>query len=185
MLRRSHTVDDRPGRHENLWKPARKLIGPTLILLALAVPPGVSSAAEPKLVLHARRTNMAEPCQPGISRCDEALVNGSLYSPTGAGKYFVYLMATQFDPNAGVRSIRAGIEYDAVTVSGVDLFSWNLCADSETPGSGWHQEAKSVNQLVWNDERCPSDTLVVRSEERRLGKECRSRWSPETYKRKK
>jgi hypothetical protein len=134
--------------------------------LALAFPvvaclSGTARAAEPKLVLHASRASMSEPCQPGISRCEEAVVTGSLYSPTGTGNYFVYLMASQFDATEGIRSIQTGIDYDAVTGSGVDIFSWNHCSDSEQPASGWYQEAKSANRLTWNVERCPSDTLVV------------------------
>ena len=122
---------------------------------------GIAGAAEPKLVLHASRASMSEPCQAGISRCNQAVVTGSLYTPSGAGTYYVYLMATQFDGAEGVRSIQAGIDYDAVTGSGVDIFAWNHCADSEQPGTGWYQEAKSVNRLTWNVEQCPSDTLVV------------------------
>lgn len=161
MLRPCHTVQGHTGRGNHPSTPLWKWIGLALIHLAVTMPSTMSLAAEPKLVLHASRVSMSEPCQPGISRCDEALVNGSLYSPSGAGKYFVFLMVSQFDPDEGIRLIRAGIDYDAVTVSGVDIFSWNLCADSEQKGSGWYQEAKSVNQLVWNVEQCPSDTLVV------------------------
>jgi len=132
-----------------------------LAVLTLTSLAGGAFAAEPKLVLHASRASLSEPCQSGIARCQEALVSGSLYSPSGAGTYFVYLMASQFDPAEGIRSIQAGIDYDAVTLSGVDIFSWNLCADSQEPGPGWYQVPKSVNRLIWNVEQCPSDTLVV------------------------
>lgn len=132
-----------------------------LAFIVLACLPGAAGAAEPKLILHANRASMSEPCAPGITRCEQAVVMGSLYSPSGAGSYYVYLMATQFDEAEGIRSIQTGIDYEAVTGSGVDIFSWNHCSDSEQPESGWYREAKSVNRLIWNAERCPADTLVV------------------------
>ena len=33
-------------------------------------------------------------------------------------------------------------------------------------------------QRFWTDFPCENDTPIIRSEERRVGKECRSRWSP-------
>ena len=33
-------------------------------------------------------------------------------------------------------------------------------------------------RIVWENAPLPSGELVTRSEERRVGKECRSRWSP-------
>lgn len=134
-------------------------LAPALVLLcALA---GAAEAADPKLLFHARRASMAQPCQANLERCEDAVVLGQLYSPSGAGNYYVYLVAAGVDPDLGLSSIDFGIDYDAVTVSGVDLFTWNLCADAEEPGSGWFQEAHSTNRISWNVESCPTDTLLV------------------------
>jgi hypothetical protein len=138
--------------------PVTRLLPALLLLGALS---GAAEAADPKLLLHARRVSMAQPCQAGLARCEDAVVLGQLYSPTGAGNYYVYLVAAGVDPALGLQSVNFGIDYDAVTVSGVDLFAWNLCADSEEPGSGWYQEAHSTNRISWNAEECPTDTLLV------------------------
>ena len=37
---------------------------------------------------------------------------------------------------------------------------------------------KAVNQTFWNSISDTAHSFYVRSEERRVGKECRSRWSP-------
>jgi hypothetical protein len=87
--------------------------------------------------------------------------SGSLYSPSGAGNYYVYLVAGGLDPAAGLASVNFSIDYDAVTVSGVDIFAWNLCADSQEPGPTWYQEAHSTNRISWGAENCPTDSLVV------------------------
>ena len=37
---------------------------------------------------------------------------------------------------------------------------------------------RGVGSLGLSPDSCPTPTLIIRSEERRVGKECRSRWSP-------
>ncbi|HEX7879512.1 MAG TPA: hypothetical protein VF720_08885 [Candidatus Eisenbacteria bacterium] len=129
--------------------------------LLLGVLANAAEAADPKLLFHARRASMAQPCQANLSRCQDVDVLGQLYAPSGAGNYYVYLVAAGIDPAQGLASVSFGIDYDAVTVSGVDLFTWNLCADSEEPGTGWYQEAHSSNRISWNAESCPAESLVV------------------------
>jgi len=132
-----------------------------VVLLALGALTGAAEAADPKLLFHARRASMAQPCQANLARCEDAVVLGQLYAPTGAGNYYIYLVAAGVDPGLGLASVNFGIDYDAVTFSGVDLFAWNLCADSEAPGIGWYQEAHSTNRISWNAEGCPTDSLLV------------------------
>jgi hypothetical protein len=131
------------------------------LMAALLLTAGTAGAAEPKLLFHARRASMAQPCQPGITRCQDAVVLGQLYAPSGAGNYYVYLVAADIDPARGLRSIHFGINYDQVTVSGVDLFSWNPCADTQEPSAGWYQESFCSNRLNWTGEACPTDSLAV------------------------
>ena len=51
---------------------------------------------------------------------------------------------------------------------------------SRTRKKLWTKGETSGHKLVAKQVQkdCDSDTLLVRSEERRVGKECRSRWSP-------
>jgi hypothetical protein len=142
-------------------RPARVLPA-TALLLFLAAPSAVLAAPNgtPHLLLHARPVADAEACVAGIDDCTAAQVSGSLYQPSGAGTYFVYLMAARFEPEAGAREFRVGLSYDPTTVSGVDIYQWYLCADSETPEAGWYQ-AGGANRLSWSVETCPTGPLVV------------------------
>lgn len=139
---------------------------PTVLLLAgvlISLIPGsvvAGPAGTPHLLLHARNVSTAEPCVPGIETCAAAQVSGSLYQPSGAGSYFVYLMAARFEPTAGTREVRVGLSYDLTTGSGVDVFQWHLCADSESPEAGWYQSG-GANRITWSSEDCPTDSLLV------------------------
>jgi hypothetical protein len=135
---------------------AASLLFPALLpALAIAGPNGT-----PHLLLHARPVSAAQACDAGIDDCAAAQVSGGLYQPSGAGSYFVYLMAARFEPETGVRQFRVGLSYDPTTGSGVDIFQWHLCADAETPESGWYS-AGGANRLAWSVDACPPDSLVV------------------------
>ena len=69
-------------------------------------------------------------------------------------------MAYTPEPGAGLREIHTGISYDLTTVSGVDVFRWNLCADGETPSAGWFQEGGD-NLISWDEGDCPADSFEV------------------------
>lgn len=127
----------------------------------MAAPPlHAGPSGTPHLLLHARPVSSAEPCATGIATCSEAQVSGGLYQPTGAGSYFVYLMAARFEPTSGAREFRVGVNYDPTTGSGVDIFQWHLCADAEAPELGWYQ-AGGANRLSWSAEACPAESLAV------------------------
>ena len=53
----------------------------------------------------------------------------------------------------------------------------NKANDGTSGKSGQTEEGKIINIYSWNDE-FRQRLEAVRSEERRVGKECRSRWSP-------
>src|SRR5215207_8318831 len=66
-----------------------------------------------------------------------------------------------------------GIRYPLVT--GVQTCALPICSRSRTQPARTHSKASS---------RQPARATIPRSEERRVGKECRSRWSPYHYKKK-
>src|SRR3712207_9563782 len=65
----------------------------------------------------------------------------------------------------------ATVTYDATRTSVADLTAW-------IRDCGYHCAGKSVPQHVCDPAAEPSPGPTGRSEERRVGKECRSRWSP-------
>ena len=71
---------------------------------------------------------------------------------------------------------RAGLSTNQIGV-GLRAFSWNI--DGET-GYILNPRLDELNfdEYQDGDEGCLSVPGVLRSEERRVGKECRSRWSP-------
>lgn len=129
------------------------------ILLAGSRPAGAVDLS-PRILLHARTASTAHHCQPGLASCAAAEVRGQLNLLSGAGNYFVYLMAARFDPAIGAREIHVGLSYDLTTLSGVDIFGWNSCADTETPTAEWFQ-AGGANRLSWNNDHCRQDSLAV------------------------
>lgn len=72
--------------------------------------------------------------------------------------YFAYVLVAEGSPTAGVGGVSFGIEYDAADSSGVDIFSWHLCADAESPTAGWPASGTG-NTVSWNP-----DTNCQRSE---------------------
>ncbi len=130
---------------------------PTL-LAALVVPNALPSHAAdaPRILLHAQSSTAGGSCAPGLQQCASANVSGFLQNQVGF--YYLYIVACSPASSAGLQEIHTGIDYDQRTVSGVDVFRWTLCADSETTGPGWFQAGGS-NRIRWNS--CPTAPLVV------------------------
>jgi hypothetical protein len=85
------------------------------------------------------------PCNPGS---DELVVAGNTLEP-----YNVYLLVVDADPGDGVRGASFGIKYDQSPQSGIDVFSWILCAQNEYAGGPtgvtWPASG-SGNVIVWD-----------------------------------
>ena len=98
------------------------------------------------------------------------------------------LLNTQFDAatqitawyldlvdNANFTALAAADTYDNIDQAGN---GWDEFSDYTDPGNG----DSATTRPVWNPDAAASQTITngtVRSEERRVGKECRSRWSPD------
>lgn len=139
---------------------------PMAAALALSVLGGTSRRAgavdlSPRILLHARTASTSQPCQPSIVGCGAASTGGILNLSSGAGDYFVFLMAARFDPAIGARSITTGLYYDLMTLEGVDIYSWHLCADLETPSTAEWYRNNGSNTLSWNAEHCRQDSLAI------------------------
>jgi len=76
--------------------------------------------------------------------CSEYVTQGRI----GVG-YDVYVAVGDVTDQQGIASMLFGISYDGAPLSGVDIFSWNLCADGlEFPSATWPASG-SGNMLTW------------------------------------
>ena len=64
-----------------------------------------------------------------------------------------------------------------INEEGATYTSANLVIENNSDGSGEYHD-KSKNLLIENNGKGKAIITQLRSEERRVGKECRSRWSP-------
>src|SRR2546430_10281826 len=71
-----------------------------------------------------------------------------------------------------------------LTVTGVQTCALPICFAAEIPGAGGgcprraRAHAREIPKQISHHNYLPWRALAMRSEERRVGKECRSRWSP-------
>ena len=75
-----------------------------------------------------------------------------------------------------LRKLKIGLPYDpAIPLLGIYLDKTITQKDTGTP---MFIAALFSIAKIWKQPKCPSTDEWIRSEERRVGKECRSRWSP-------
>src|SRR3989442_15005641 len=95
---------------------------------------------------------------------------------------FPYTTLFRSGPSHGTASILTGADAGKVRYSpdpnynGPDSFSYKVCDNGTTNGS---PDSKCDTAPVSVTVTEVNDPPVARSEERRVGKECRSRWSPD------
>jgi hypothetical protein len=109
---------------------------------------GKSGTEAPRILLHAVPSSSKNLCSPGVGACAEANIQAEI-STISQFMYYAYLLVIDKDPGTGVQEIHTGLSYDTTTLSGVDIFNWNLCADGEAPSAGWYQEGGD-NRITWN-----------------------------------
>lgn len=121
---------------------------------SVPVQEGASSTgpnANTKLVLHLAAVTPRVTCgdETVPSRCNAAVTNGALFP----SRYFAYLVVAEASPSAGLAAIECGVDYDGAAHSGVDVFSWSLCASAEARHSGPHgpwPAPGSGNSILWD-----------------------------------
>lgn len=80
--------------------------------------------------------------------CAGVITNGGL-----ASGYYAYVLVQQGDATAGVAGLEFGVDYDAGTNAGIDIFGWTRCATQELQEAGW-PGAGTGNIVIWNDGAC-------------------------------
>ena len=119
------------------------------VTLALVLPsPSAADLALAKVALHLKphATNacLAPPTIPCSSYTTAGRVGVS---------YDAYLVVADVSPFEGIKGVSCGIQYDPALASGVDLYSWTLCADglewpNEGPNGIWPASGGG-NRITW------------------------------------
>jgi hypothetical protein len=63
--------------------------------------------------------------------------------------HFVYLLVVNGSTIDGVAGVQCGVDFDGVEFSGVDVFTWTLCATLEFVSTGWPQDGGG-NLITWD-----------------------------------
>ncbi|HEX7880486.1 MAG TPA: hypothetical protein VF720_13815 [Candidatus Eisenbacteria bacterium] len=117
----------------------RSVPGVIFLLFAAgqADPAGAAGNRNAKIMLQALSPVMKNGCvRPATvpATCSGYVVNNLGLYPT---RHFVYALVTNGTQVEGVSGAAFGIDYDPALQSGVDVFSWTLCATLEFPSAGW------------------------------------------------
>ncbi len=132
----------------------RTLLATLFLLPSLAL---VQAQAAGIVGLHVQPR--ASGCAYDNTPCSSWNVQGSPFSA-----YDVYLVVQRFD-GAGVTGLSCGLLFDEAPGSGIDLFSWTLCADSSIPAVGpngpWPQSGSGIRVLWDANTNCPGNQQSV------------------------
>ena len=98
--------------------------------------------------------------------CDQAptlaedLVTLAEAREDGSARYYVFILATPEVPAdpMGIRGFRLGIEYDQGDHEGINVFSWNSCADTEISQPDWPAPG-SGNTLLYDG--CEASEVIL------------------------
>lgn len=123
-----------------------------ILVAGFSLPALAGSNNDARLALHLlpRTTKNACGRADATPPCSNIVTNGGLY-PT---LYYAYLLVTNGDPVGGLAGLQCGISYDGTAHSGVDIFSWNLCATLDFRSGNW-PAAGGGNLITWDsNSRC-------------------------------
>lgn len=127
----------------------RTLIRGLLLSACLALP-GVAMAgpnSNGKIVVHLTPRTTKNACgSRSRPTCAAMITAGSLFPST----YYAYVVTAD---GHGTGGLEFGIDYDGAAHSGVDIFSWSLCADTQTSTPGWPAPGTG-NRVLWNSGNC-------------------------------
>lgn len=113
----------------------------------------------PKILLHVKSTTTKNACTTyaNLSDCQTAVTRGGLVTSASGPFYFVYVLVATGSyrgnglggTDLGLAGAQFGIHYDAVAGSGVDVFTWTLCATLEFVSTGW-PDSDGGELLTWD-----------------------------------
>jgi hypothetical protein len=136
----------------------RFLTGATCLALLLGGTLAEPAAAGPKggakIQVHVHGLNRAVCASPTTRPpCDGIVTAGNLYPAL----YYVQLLVTDGNREAGVSALECGIDYQNPILQGLDIFGFTLCADLLYPTAGangpW-PSALSHARIEWTDPNC-------------------------------
>ncbi len=134
------------------------LIPAGLVVLALAAgaafaAPG--SQATTKLVPHVvpitELVGMDLGCD-GVQsfECEQGQQNFTTHAPTSTPEvryFYIYIVATDYDPTYGLAGVQFGLDYDGATDTGVDVIDWTSCTTAQFAMDGWPGPGTGIRSI--------------------------------------
>jgi hypothetical protein len=122
----------------------------------------------PRILLHVAGVTAKNACAAGsLVDCADAVVEGGLSTAAGPFQYVYLLAGDDYEPQ--VAGFECGIQYEDgdpgadANGTGLDVFSWTLCADNQVPSGGlnaWPKPGGGI-LLTWNESNCQTDPVAV------------------------
>lgn len=128
------------------------LSGAALVLLLAGVPREAHAAGNSlaKLLLHPMTPTTKGHCVRWALRPQDCTGYDHVNNlPLYPSLTYVYALVVGGSQHEGIAGASFGIDYNGAAQSGFDVYSWNLCADAETPDAGW-PAARTGNSLTFN-----------------------------------
>lgn len=162
-------IQFRPPVPRGMW------LVPAVALVALAtLMPGRATAVpfdnQPKILLHLKALTTKNACTTwgDLSDCQQANTKGLVGTASGPFYYMYVLVATGpyrssalGGNNLGVAAAQFGLDFDATAGSGVDVFTWSLCATLEFTSTGWPEDGGG-NLMTWDStNKCQKGEVAI------------------------
>ncbi len=114
---------------------------------------------KPKILLHLKALTTKNMCTTysDLADCTTAITRGALATPGTGPFYFAFVEVANANyrnsdlggNNLGIAGVQFGINYNNAANTGVDVFTWNLCATLEFVSTGW-PAAGGGNLITWD-----------------------------------
>ena len=125
---------------------------------------------KPKILLHLKALTTKNQCTTwgNLADCTQAVTRGQVGGAAGPFYYMYMLVATgpyrssaNGGNDLGVAGTQCGVDFDGVAGSGVEVFTWNLCATLEFVSTGWPQDGGG-NLITWDStNKCQKSEVAI------------------------
>lgn len=134
--------------------------GLTLMLFCLGATRVLAGpGAEPRMLLHlVQATGKTPTCGVPIEACADVKTFGLVTGGGSEFNYYCFVLVTGYDREQGLGQARIAVDFDRTTGSGVDTYSWTLCATSSENPLDWYNSLAG-NTITWDD--CPKTEFAV------------------------